>query len=317
MANPQKENGHIRIANDIMDAIIRIRIPGESRQVLDFILRKTYGYGKKEDRISLSQFVLATGMKKSNIVRAINKLCSMNIVIKKDTTYINIYRFNKDFDKWKPLSKRIPGVSKRITRGIKKDNLGVSKKSTTINNNTINNNTINNNNLLSELTDSFKTSINKANLKALLKNYSISQLLIAGYNWHYIYFEGRATRNEKERLYQYGKNKTKFIEFIDLWINHKDTKDKVQSERDSFEKENKPSDLRTGRNDYVAKKLSPEESYKGDKEYLKRVEGGYKKDGYDNPLDGMINDQDKRNYTKIKMSVQDYELTNGIKKEGR
>jgi len=63
MAEPQKENGYTPIANEIMEALCRIRIPGEERQVLDCILRKTYGWNKCEDAISLTQFMEMTGLK--------------------------------------------------------------------------------------------------------------------------------------------------------------------------------------------------------------------------------------------------------------
>lgn len=108
MANPQIENGHIKIANDIWDALARIRLSGQEWQVLNVILRKTYGFNKKEDRISLSQFALATGMKKPNIIRARDKLLSKQItIIKKDNAGNVSYRFNKNFDEWEPLSKQI------------------------------------------------------------------------------------------------------------------------------------------------------------------------------------------------------------------
>ncbi|OGH05916.1 MAG: hypothetical protein A2W22_06960 [Candidatus Levybacteria bacterium RBG_16_35_11] len=130
MANPQCENGFVKIANTLMEALARIRIPGEARQVMDLIFRKTYGFNKKEDAITLSQFCLATGIKKPNCQRAINKLIEMNLVIKKDNGNIPIYKINKDFDTWKPLSKKIT-LSKKIMNVIKKDNKSLSKKSTT------------------------------------------------------------------------------------------------------------------------------------------------------------------------------------------
>lgn len=135
MANPQQENGHIRIANDVWDALIKIRVPGEAMQVLLFIIRKTWGFGKKEDFISLSQFCLATGIRKRNIIRGLAKLSQINIisVVQKDTTLLRLYRFNKDFDTWKPLSKRTL-VSKRTTGGVQKDNKVVSKRTPTITN---------------------------------------------------------------------------------------------------------------------------------------------------------------------------------------
>jgi phage replication O-like protein O len=73
-ACPQKQNGYVPIANEIYDALIGIRIPGEAEQCLKLIIRKTYGYNKKEDAISLSQFCSFTGLKKPNVCKAIRKL---------------------------------------------------------------------------------------------------------------------------------------------------------------------------------------------------------------------------------------------------
>ena len=89
MASPQIENGYTPIANEIMDALARTRIPGEVRQVLDYIFRKTYGWNKKEDVIPMSQFVKSTGLKKPNICRALSKLITM-CIIKKDNRNGNI-----------------------------------------------------------------------------------------------------------------------------------------------------------------------------------------------------------------------------------
>lgn len=134
---PQLENGYTKIANELLEAIAAIRIPGEAMQILLVIIRKTYGYCKKKDAISLSQFVSATGMKKPNVCRAINKLLDMNIIkplskkiikiIEKDNVYISEYELNKDCASWKPLSKKIT-LSKKIKNVIEKDNLPLSKK---------------------------------------------------------------------------------------------------------------------------------------------------------------------------------------------
>ena len=127
MANPQTEHGFTRISNEIMEALARIRINGEAWQVLNVILRKTYGFNKKEDKISLSQFVLSTLIKRPNVCRALNKLKTMRIIIQIDNGNIQSYRFNKDFDTWVSLSKTIQGVSKLITPIIQIDNKSLSK----------------------------------------------------------------------------------------------------------------------------------------------------------------------------------------------
>lgn len=128
MANPQKEEGFTAIANEIMDALCRIRIPGEERQVLDCILRKTYGWQKTEDAIALSQFAEMTGIKKPNVIGAIKGLLSKKIisVIQKDNASAKVYRFNKDFEQWQPLSKKIT-LSKKIIGVMEKDNPSLSK----------------------------------------------------------------------------------------------------------------------------------------------------------------------------------------------
>lgn len=109
MANPQKERGYVAIANEIMEALCKTRISGEARQILDTILRKTYGFNKKKDEISISQFCRSTNLKKPTVVRAINKLMRMNliIVIKNGNRSTNIYSINKDYDAWEPLPKKI------------------------------------------------------------------------------------------------------------------------------------------------------------------------------------------------------------------
>lgn len=143
MVNPQLEDGYTPIANEILDALVSIRIPGEARQCLDFIIRKTYGFNKKEDWIALSQFVKSTGLRKPTVQRALKKLLIMNTIIKKDNGLGVTYGLQKDCDQWKPLPKKItviikdnkglqkeyPRDSKKSTGGgLQKDNEGDSKK---------------------------------------------------------------------------------------------------------------------------------------------------------------------------------------------
>lgn len=126
MKSPQLEDGYLKICNDIYDAFSRTRIPGEQRQCLDFILRKTYGYNKKEDAIANRQFCEATGLKKGNVSRAIKALVDKNIVIKNDNGKIPTYKFNKHFSQWSELSKKQP-VIKKAAVVIQNDNKVLSK----------------------------------------------------------------------------------------------------------------------------------------------------------------------------------------------
>lgn len=127
MENPQLEQGYVRIASDIMDALCRFRIPGQERQVLDCIIRLTYGYNKKEDWITLSQIAKKTGMSRQNVRRAYSKLTTNRLVVKSDYKL----RLNKDFSQWQKFGKR---VVKSDSLVVKSDYKKDSKQSPTINN---------------------------------------------------------------------------------------------------------------------------------------------------------------------------------------
>lgn len=131
MASPQLEDGYTRISNELMEALARFRMPGHVRQILDVIFRKTYGYQKKKDNISLSQFCLSTGIDRANCARAIRAAVSLNLIVKNDTTTPSEYKINKDYTTWKQVSKMtLPTkrVSKMTLRGsVKSDKRVVSK----------------------------------------------------------------------------------------------------------------------------------------------------------------------------------------------
>ena len=132
MASPQTENGFVRVANELWDALIKYRIPGEQEQCLKVIIRQTYGYNKKRCEISLKVFENSTGINKPNISRALRGLKEKNVIsiIKKDNRSDSTYGINKNYDSWKSLSKKITpkSLSKKIITVIKKDNAPIKDK---------------------------------------------------------------------------------------------------------------------------------------------------------------------------------------------
>lgn len=141
MGNPQVEDGFIRIATELFDALCKIKMSGESRQVFDFIIRKTYGWQKKEDNISFSQIEAGTGICRRNAIRAIKRLRDMNMIsVKIDTSTGNLYAINKKYSTWKVVAKIPPSV-KNAPSSVKTCTKVVSKMPHTIDT-TINTNTI-------------------------------------------------------------------------------------------------------------------------------------------------------------------------------
>lgn len=106
MANPQKENGYTAIANELLEALVKIEFPKNTGQLpiklCLFIIRKTYGYHKKMDIISLSQFQKATNdVSRGNLVYWLNYLVQAKILVrvKRNNNEVE-YGFNKDYEQW-------------------------------------------------------------------------------------------------------------------------------------------------------------------------------------------------------------------------
>lgn len=127
LENPQLEDGFTPIANAIMDALARTRFSGYERSVLDFLFRKTYGWSKKSDLISLSQFVDGTGILKPHVVRTIKRLIEKNVIHKAITKIGNDnlvqYEFNKHWGTWQVLPKMVttpPALPKMVIEPLPK-----------------------------------------------------------------------------------------------------------------------------------------------------------------------------------------------------
>ena len=80
MASPQLENGYTRVANELLEAISRFPFNGSQLRLLLFLIRKTYGFQKKADAISISQWQGGTGLNRRTIIRELKNLESMNVI---------------------------------------------------------------------------------------------------------------------------------------------------------------------------------------------------------------------------------------------
>ncbi len=99
----QVENGnYTRIVNPLIENLIQIPFRGCELAIALFIIRKTYGYQKKKDSISLSQFCIGVKRSRQTVIVAIKNLELSNIVVKTARPYAtNTYEINKYFETWK------------------------------------------------------------------------------------------------------------------------------------------------------------------------------------------------------------------------
>jgi len=103
MANPQIENGHTRIANEILEHIAKTNLNGTQFRILMVIWRYTYGFQRKEHELSNSFIAQAIGIKNRAVVmRELNALLKRKIVcvVGKGSRGTQILKFNKNYEEW-------------------------------------------------------------------------------------------------------------------------------------------------------------------------------------------------------------------------
>jgi len=100
MAKPQLEDGHTRIANEILEHLMQQHLAPNQWQVLMCIFRKTYGFQKKVDYIANSQIVESTKLCKAVVSRVLRDLDGKGIIIR-NGKHIG---FQKDWEKWQELA---------------------------------------------------------------------------------------------------------------------------------------------------------------------------------------------------------------------
>ena len=105
MCSPQLEDGHVRIANELLDAIVMFDFTGRQQKVLLAIVRKTYGFNKTEDEIGLTQFSKATGLENKHVSIVISDLEKMNVIFVSSGKYARSIKINKNYSQWVSLKR--------------------------------------------------------------------------------------------------------------------------------------------------------------------------------------------------------------------
>jgi phage replication O-like protein O len=99
-ATPQLEDGFVRIANELLEAVLAFKFTHREVLVLLTIIRKTYGYGKKTDDISASQIGDMCNIARQHVTSTLNSLAMRNVITKKPGRFGSIIGVQKNHKKW-------------------------------------------------------------------------------------------------------------------------------------------------------------------------------------------------------------------------
>lgn len=135
---PNKQDGHLRIPNEIAEKLARFQLSGSEHRIIWVVWRKTIGWQKREDKISLSQIARMTEMNLRIVRRALASLVEKNIIIRKSgrdknvPSNVNILSFNNDFETWNTKDKNVLGQKSAQKQGQKSPTQQERKKKISI-----------------------------------------------------------------------------------------------------------------------------------------------------------------------------------------
>lgn len=100
--DPQVENGYIRIATELYEQLYQIPLNASQLRIVLFIIRNTYGYHRKQWKISAGYISRGTGISLRNVRYGLKHLEALNIinVSHTGTGAINTVSINKKYTTW-------------------------------------------------------------------------------------------------------------------------------------------------------------------------------------------------------------------------
>lgn len=96
-----EDGGFARIHNAILEALSMTTLSSVELRLVIFLVRKTYGYNKKDDIVSISQFQQATGTSRQAVVTALQNLERLSIITRRhEGSQSYRYGLNKYLETW-------------------------------------------------------------------------------------------------------------------------------------------------------------------------------------------------------------------------
>jgi phage replication O-like protein O len=94
------ENGYCKLANELLEAICQQDISGGQFQLLLAIVRCTYGYNKKADRVTNTYLAELTGLGLSAVKYGLITLAERNIINVEKSGMMKLVAINKTISDW-------------------------------------------------------------------------------------------------------------------------------------------------------------------------------------------------------------------------
>ena len=109
MANPQVKNGYVQVAYEVWEQLMRAGLSGSELAIVMAVIRKTWGWKRKEAEISLTEYGSMTAQPERTVAHSLRVLIDRNIVTRMSAGggrgRSSTWSFNKDWETWKTLQR--------------------------------------------------------------------------------------------------------------------------------------------------------------------------------------------------------------------
>lgn len=114
------EDGFTRIANLILEALAMVKLNSTQTGICLFLLRRTYGWNRSEDAISLGDFAGACGTSKTYVSRQLSDLLHKNIIrrLSYEPGKTPVYAFSSNIADWDKACINLQALSNNAQQGL-------------------------------------------------------------------------------------------------------------------------------------------------------------------------------------------------------
>ena len=93
-------NGYTKVANEIQQLKPRLRLPGREWQCFEAVIWLTYGWNKKQDRVTNTVIAELTGLSDTHVSDALKSLAERKIIFSQKQGMMKIVGVNTDLSAW-------------------------------------------------------------------------------------------------------------------------------------------------------------------------------------------------------------------------
>lgn len=114
------DDGYAKVANLLLEALAMAKMSGVQKGICLFLVRRTYSWGQKEDRISLKEFAEACDSSPTYVSKQLKKLIDDNVIIRTENNVgkVPAYAINTRVVLWDKGCLNRQGLSERIRQGL-------------------------------------------------------------------------------------------------------------------------------------------------------------------------------------------------------